>query len=121
MGAHLFLRTILISGIIVACSTCGYAQTRSKGDPFKSKLPQEEQQAAPSATADDTYGDLLTQIHKINLEGIIWCDAFAAAIINGGVYSKGDTIKDLNAKIVDIKKGKVMVSYKGRTYTLLKE
>jgi len=110
---------ILFISIIVLGMYCSsvYGQAR---DPFRSRLPKQEEPVYMPST-EDTYGDLLTEIHKINLEGIVWSEAFAAAIINGDIYSKGDTIKNINAKIVDIKKGKLIVSYKGKTYTLLKE
>jgi len=92
-------------------------------DPFRSKLPSSAQEpvtpvgVSPSAGG---YGDLLAEIGKISLEGIVWSEKFSAAIINGKVYSKGDTIKEIDATIVDINQGKLTIVYKGKTYVLLK-
>lgn len=99
----------------------GFAQEK---DPFRSKLPASAQEpAAPVGVSSSSggYGDLLAEIGKISLEGIIWSEKFSAAIINGQVYGKGDTIKEIDAKIVDINQGKLTIVYKGKTYVLLKD
>ncbi len=120
MAKKFIMGTICLIAFAVS-ATCGFAQ---ENNPFRSKLPASTPGSAgateeTSSTAG--YGDLLAEISKISLEGVIWSEKFAAAIINGQVYNKGDTIKEIDARIVDINKGKITIVYKGKTYILLKD
>jgi len=108
--------------LIVFVGSVPGAFTQEK-DPFRSKLPSSAREpVTPAGVSASTggYGDLLAEIGKISLEGIVWSEKFSAAIINGQVYSKGDTIKEIDATITDIGQGKLTIEYKGKTYVLLK-
>jgi len=108
----------VITFAILSVVQAGYA---AENDPFKSRIPEKAVSIEKPAVVEDNYGDVMTEINKIALEGIVWNTAFAAIIVNGQVYSKGDTIKDINAQILDIQKGKVTISYKGKKYILSKD
>jgi hypothetical protein len=51
---------------------------------------------------------------KLSIEGVLWGTDKPSAIINGQVYKIGDTLKDMDVKIYDIQKNKVLIVYEGR-------
>lgn len=115
------IRKSLIVQVLAFAILCVSQRGYAADDPFKSRIPEKQVPVEKSAVVEDNYGDVMTEISKIALEGIVWNSAFAAIIVNGDVYSKGDTIKELNAKILDIQKGKVTILYKGKKYILSKD
>ncbi|MDD5044633.1 MAG: hypothetical protein PHU91_00970 [Candidatus Omnitrophica bacterium] len=75
-------------------------------DPFTLNLPQ-------VTTTRSTQSQALPQL---KVEGFIWDSSIPQAIINGKVYSIGDTVE--GAKITKIDKTGITVLFNGSTYTI---
>jgi len=55
---------------------------------------------------------------SIKLEGIVWGEDKACAIINGEVYTKGDRIEEVGAEILEINKNGISLKYGKRIYEI---
>ena len=90
-------------------------------DPFLSPLRRSRTRAA----TDDSGGKRPPWLEEheeyiepleVDIQGIAWGPKESHVIIGNRVYTEGDTIKDLNAKIVKIDNDVVSIFYKGNMY-----
>jgi len=58
---------------------------------------------------------------SIKLEGIVWGEDKACAIINGEVYKKGDKIEEVEAEILEIDKNSISLKYGREIYKISME
>lgn len=77
-------------------------------NPFTSLLPGEK--ARPKAKAKEV------DLPALSIEGVLWGNDKHQAIISGEVYSVGDKLKGLNAKIIKIEKNTVFISFGDKVY-----
>jgi type II secretory pathway component PulC len=80
-------------------------------DPFNSYLPTEENKGGQQQETE-----AYVQPPTLTVQGLIWGSNMPQAIINNKVVKIGDIIE--GARIVEIDKEGVEVSYKGRSFTL---
>ena len=119
----------------------GIFDSLSDQNPFVPKLPQEIQkkpqelmQRGSEGVLPNAEGSLMSAEEllrakiefrnmfesKISLTGLVWDTDRPQAIINGNVVQVGDTLGDLNAKVMAIREGSVdlMVETELLTFTL---
>lgn len=79
-------------------------------DPFESVLPKEEPRAARREPERRELPDWVV------VEGVIWGSERPQVIISGQVYSVGDSIRNLDAAVTEIKKNVVFIAYDDRVF-----
>ncbi|MCM8823141.1 MAG: hypothetical protein NC822_00495 [Candidatus Omnitrophica bacterium] len=80
-------------------------------DPFVSLLPGEREGEQSTIPTESSQAVSLPSL-DVKVQGIVWSDN-PLAIIEGEVYGKGDSLKNFDAQILDIEKGKVFILYNG--------
>ncbi len=84
-------------------------------DPFESLLPKEVDE---SGAAGKLSGQAELGPPDITIEGILWGTDEPQAIIDGDVYSVGDTLQGVEAKVFKIKENIVFISYGEKIYEM---
>jgi len=93
-----------------------FAQDGGYKDPFESLLPVDIRSNESLITSDESYQD--ESLPDLILEGVMWGVEEPRVIIDSEVYKVGDKIKDINAYVSEINKGKVYISYGERTFKI---
>lgn len=92
-------------------------KSENLADPFRN--PLEEKKAEPQEKPQGQGGQMPVEVKplpSLQVQGIIWGSSLPQAVINDKVLKIGDAIE--GAKIKDITKGKVTVSFGNREYNL---
>ncbi|MFH1201947.1 MAG: hypothetical protein V1674_03535 [Candidatus Omnitrophota bacterium] len=84
-------------------------------DPFTSLLPKEKPIEQPTVIAPGTREEVIVA-PKLNIQGLVWGAKFPQAIIENKVVKIGDKIDE--SEIVEIKKDGIVITYKGKLFTL---
>ncbi|MCF7874149.1 MAG: hypothetical protein K9L84_05100 [Candidatus Omnitrophica bacterium] len=94
-----------------------WAQSEHK-NPFESGLPQEESREVEEAGLfQDREEEIVNLPGEIVIEGVLWGSDKPQAIINGEVYSKGDSLKNnRSVSIFNIKNNIVFLSYQDKIF-----
>ena len=82
-------------------------------DPFLSPIVKDIAKAGGAKTS----GVAQKKAPSLKIQGIIWGGRFNQAIINNKVVKIGDTVE--GARIINIDRQKIIVSFEGEQYTLL--
>ena len=106
---RLFLCTVILLML-------GLCLGKEKRNPFMSVLPKRKKIIKKVKKVIEEEKKLDTK--SIKLEGIVWGEDKACAIINGEVYTKGDRIKEVGAEILEINKNGISLKYGKRIYEI---
>lgn len=111
---------VVLSFLMVVFSKEVNAKEKKWRDPFVPLIkreqpvestPSEGNKDIPPSKGVETKPEL-----DITIEGIIIGPEFNQAIINGDIYRKGEMLKNNEVKVIDIKKDKVILLFKGWVY-----
>jgi type II secretory pathway component PulC len=116
VGLFLTIALFVIGQVVVLAQSDEAAIIR---DPFDSLLP-----APPTVVPNNQpiirnnfiqpAANPVAKPLNLSVEGILWGTDKPSAIINGVVYKIGDTLKDIDVKLYDIQKNKILIIYEGR-------
>lgn len=84
-------------------------------DPFKSLIVTKVE-APVVADTTATEGELLPDLSKLNIQGIIWGGRITQALINNKVYTVGDTLE--GGQITSIDKNEIVLDFSGKVVNL---
>ena len=92
-----------------------YCQGFILADPFEPLIPIEE-----TAGVQDGYEFQEEEIlpPAVVIEGVLWGKTTPQAIIDGEVYKIGDTLKNVDAKILKIENNIVFISHQGKVFEM---
>jgi type II secretory pathway component PulC len=112
----IFILTLLLLPLEVSFSMEGLCREK-RGSLFLPKLP-EVKVISPIQNQEQRRESTIEPLPEINIQGIVWGTDTPQAVIDGEVYRVGDNLKVAGAKITEISKDGVEISYFGNIYKL---
>ena len=106
----------IFGGLFLLVSMGGLYTQEYNDDPFKAMLPKKEVPVVVQQEPEPVVEEVIVA-PKIVVTGVVWGGNFPQALMNGGVYKVGDTVKGTNAVVSSIDRNKVSVEYRGKTFS----
>lgn len=116
MGGYSWIRVGFVSSFL---GREVYAQgEEGERDPFEPIITKGEELPPPPPPPPPPH--VLEEVTPpaVNIEGVLWGTDKPLTIIDGEVYSLGDTLKNADAKVEKIEKNKVFILYQGQVFEM---